>query len=134
VRIAWRQTVPGSASTAVISVPFAGGATTTITEALGYNFAVRDGVLAWTEAASPVVQTVRAVGSGATAMQSTLASPFLVGIGGGRVVYGQGGTLWAWSAALGASVLLVDVAPDNIIVNGRTLVFSVLGAVYRVDL
>ena len=135
VRIAWQQTVQGGASAALLSVPFAGGAMTTATEAMVRNgFVVRDGVLAWTETTTLGAQIVRAVGAGTSGTVSTLGPGFLAGVGGGRVVLGQSGKLQAWSGATGTTTVLVDVVPDGFVVNGRTLVFWVLGAVYRVDL
>ena len=72
----------------------------------------------------------------ATNTVSGVTSLMLYGTGGGFVVFGESGKTYSWNASTKSSTLLIDAAPNQVLLKGSTLYF-LMGAsktVYRVSL
>ena len=148
-RVVWQQTATDTTgNTTLLSQAVAGGAITTLTSS-GGSFQVKDGVAAWLETTTTTstgryggtTTTVTALKasttSGTTASTvSTLAAVNLYAVGGGKVVFGELGKVYSWSADTKTSTLLMETAPTQVTMSGSTMYF-VMGtaqAVYKLVL
>ena len=145
--VAWLQTpiggattcngvaVPCSAGSTILSMPAAGGTASTVSSTASESFQLHDGVLTWLETTS-TSKALKALVNGATSTVSGVTSSVLYGTGGGFVVFGESGKTYSWNASTKSSTLLIDAAPNQVLLKGSTLYF-VMGAsktVYRVAL
>ncbi|MCX7241265.1 MAG: Ig-like domain-containing protein [Burkholderiales bacterium] len=145
--VAWLQTpiggattcngvaVPCSAGSTILSMPAAGGTASTVSSTASESFQLHDGVLTWLETTS-TSKALKALVNGATSTVSSVTSSVLYGTGGGFVVFGELGKTYSWNAKTKSSTLLIDAAPNQVLLSGSTLYF-VMGAskaVYRVGL
>ena len=143
-RVVWQQTATDTTgNTTLLSQAVAGGAITTLTSS-GGSFQVKDGVAAWLETTTTTstgryggtTTTVTALKasttSGTTASTvSTLAAVNLYAVGGGKVVFGELGKVYSWSADTKTSTLLMETAPTQVTMSGSTMYF-VMGAAQAV--
>jgi hypothetical protein len=132
--VAWLQTPLGGNATCVgmpvgcttgstiLSQPLSGGAVTTISTNANDNFQLRDGVLTWLETTS-TTRALKAVSQGTTSTISTITSSVLYATGGGNVVYGELGKTYRWNAGTKASTLVIDTAPNQVLMSGNTMYF-----------
>ena len=145
--VAWLQTPIGGATTCngvavpctpgstILSLPAAGGAASTVSSTASENFQLHDGVLTWLETTS-TSKALKALVNGVTSTVSGVTSSVLYGTGGGFVVFGESGKTYSWNASTKSSTLLIDAAPNQVLLKGSTLYF-VMGAsktVYQVSL
>lgn len=134
--VAWLQSPSGSTSSStILSMPVAGGTVTTVSSTANENFQLRDGVLAWTETIS-TIKALKAQVNGTTHTISNLTSSVLYGAGGGFVVYGESGKTYSWNASTKTSKLIIDAAPNRVMLTGSTLYFVMGGSqtVYKLVL
>jgi len=135
VRAAWQESPVGvnaDNTFTLMTLPVAGGATTSLA-AKATSFWLKDGVLAWVESTA-TNQAVKASTLAGTATLSILSNSRLYGSSGGFVVWAEQGKVYSWNSATAANTLRIDLAPNQIIVTGSTMYFTVGQAVYRVAL
>ena len=99
------------------------------------NFLMADGVLTWIETAG-ATRALKASSASGNQTLSIQTTSLLYDAAGGYVLYGEQGKAYSWKASSGASALLLDVAPNQLIING-SVVYIVIGnakAVYKVVL
>ena len=60
-----------------------------------------------------------------------MAAVNLYAVGGGKVVFGELGKVYSWSAETKASTLLMETAPTQVTMSGATMYF-VMGAAQAV--
>lgn len=145
--VAWLQTplsggnsclgvaTPCTTGNSILSLPVAGGTTSTLSSNGNEFFQLRDGVLTWLESTG-TSKSLKAFVNGATSTVSSVTSSVLYGTGGGFVVFGELGKTYSWNASTKSSTLIIDAAPNQVLLSGSTLYF-VMGAskaVYRVVL
>jgi hypothetical protein len=138
VRVAWYDVLPnapaGSRATLLSQVIGTPGVTT-VSTALG-NFALRDGVLAWSDLPSGS-QDLKASTLSATTTLSILQGSLLLGTGGGDVAYTDSGKTWSWDSATGQTTLRLDVPPPSYVLVTQGWMYFVAGGnnvLYKVSL
>ena len=127
--------VPCTPGSTIVSLPVAGGTASTVSTNANENFQLHDGVLTWVESTS-TNKALKALVNGSTSTISSITSAVLYGTGGGFVVFGEANKTYSWNASTKTSTLLIDTAPNQVMLGGNTLYF-VMGAskaVYRVVL
>jgi len=143
--VAWLQSATGSAagiSANLLSRPVAGGSVQAVSSNASEGFVLRDGVLAWRETVTSTgkfggtfttVAGIKASALGSKSTVSSLSSAVLYGAGAGQLVFGESGKVYSWNAATRSSTLLIDAAPNQLMVSGSRVYF-VMGATQLVYL
>ena len=135
-RVAWSRNPAGNASqpSTLVVQPVSGGSGTVVSTGM-QNFLMADGVLTWIETAG-ATRALKASSASGNQTLSIQTTSLLYDAAGGYVLYGEQGKAYSWKASSGASALLLDVAPNQLIING-SVVYIVIGnakAVYKVVL
>jgi Putative Ig domain len=140
VRVAWQNTsaspscsLPlGGCTLSVLTI--ASSTIQTVSTTLS-NFALNDGLLAWTEKSTAGGGLKVSDGTTTTTLSAQTTAQ-LFGVGTGYVLYEDNGAMYDWSSAAGAQTLY-NAMPRQAFIAGKTVYFtsgSTTNAVYQVTL
>lgn len=126
-RLAWRQRPTlSSIGGALVVQSFLGGGSAVATSDLD-SFALRDGLLAWSEVDGSGRRLKLSTGSATTTL-STSSTSSLQSVGGGLVMFIEDGRLYAWNVARAERRLLVDAAPGRVLLTQGVMYFVMSGS------
>jgi len=133
-RAAWEQRPVGSFGLfTLISQNVLTGSTQTL-GTLVRKFGVDDGVVAWVENPSGGGRVLKAVVAGPASILSNSPTASLLAVGGGYVIFAEGGKTYSWNSASGEKALLLDATSEQTFVDGGQMISRVNDLVYRIAL
>jgi hypothetical protein len=126
-RVAWRQSsVPMSPDNEIytlIEQTLPDGSPVIVSAALT-DFALRDGILAWSESGGTGGGIKASTRTSVTTV-SALTSSRLYGTDDGRVVYAEAGKIYDWNVASGLKTRRIDAIPQEVMLSGNRLYFHI---------